>query len=274
MTLPQSYYSEIGKAFIDIASRCDHGRNMYQLKKAAQKIPFCAVAKLFDEIHLTSDYTLDVCCVGNTIGGITRLYARKCCPDKLFIGKDDQSDGITYFVQKLAAKVEGNDSVKIKDPDNDFVYDPKTRIGGVISEKIYRKLPDYRDYITFDFNERAVWQLFLLAVIESIFPYYWHGAYLQRTYFLDKQSMIDFKTEMDDGVPRPKLTDYQYLMDTYPTINIIDKTQAEVKVVFWNDWQGLVLNTYIATNTNGKVDFKIDKSASKVLIEYDCQVVF
>ena len=114
----------------------------------------------------------------------------------------------------------------------------------------------------------GAWQAYLLYISPTILPTFWHGEYIRRKFFFDRENYkgVMSSWDMEDGNVDIKLSQIPQ-----PTVEM-GEGKAVVSCPYWNDWHGLVLETV-------DVEFKSDgtvalTSHSKVLYEYDCGICY
>ena len=116
-------------------------------------------------------------------------------------------------------------------------------------------------------SEMGAWQIYLLWLAPTILPYWWHGGYIAREYFFDREKADGF---IPDWSHNP-IKNFQEKIPQ-PIVTMKDN-EAVVICPYWNNWHGLVLeSTPIAFKPDGK--FAIKKQRHKVLYEYNCGIVF
>ncbi len=123
--------------------------------------------------------------------------------------------------------------------------------------------------ITARSTKMGAWQLYLLFISPTILPTFWHGGYINRTYFFD----LSYKKEYTDIEP---MFGQGFWMKTKkipePTVEFKDSKYI-IKCAYWNDWEGLMLETFkCSIKENGNV--KHFKSTARTLYKYDCGVCF
>ncbi len=117
-------------------------------------------------------------------------------------------------------------------------------------------------------SEMGAWQVYLLWMSPTVLPFFWHGGYIHRQYFFDrdhyenpllfcgKQMPEEFKPDI---IPQPTV--------------IMEGNKAIVTCPYWNNWEGLVLESkHISINTDGEID--IQEGGHKTLYEYDCGICY
>ena len=114
----------------------------------------------------------------------------------------------------------------------------------------------------------GAWQSYLLHVSQSMLPLFWHGGYGRREYFFDRESykgtVIPIHAEKAVILPIGKIP--------HPEV-MIEEDKAIVSCPYWNDWEGLVLESVpITFKKNGIITFGREKH--KVLKKFNCGICF
>ena len=114
----------------------------------------------------------------------------------------------------------------------------------------------------------GAWQSYLIHVSQSLLPLFWHGNYSRREYFFDRDSyngtVIPIHAEKAIILPIEKIL--------HPEVTLEDD-KAIVSCPYWNDWEGLVLETVPVTfKKDGKISFGREKH--KVLKRFNCGICF
>lgn len=114
----------------------------------------------------------------------------------------------------------------------------------------------------------GAWQSYLLHVSQSMLPLFWHGGYGRREYFFDRESykgtVIPIHAEKAVILPIEKIP--------HPEV-MIEEDKAIVSCPYWNDWEGLVLESVpITFKKDGKITFGREKH--KVLKKFNCGICF
>lgn len=117
-------------------------------------------------------------------------------------------------------------------------------------------------------SEMGAWQVYLLWLAPTILPYWWHGGYDAREYYFDREKADDF---IPDDWSHDPIKNFQEKIPQ-PIVTMKDN-EAVVICPYWNNWQGLVLeSTPIVFKLDGKIVIK--KQRHKVLYEYNCGIFF
>lgn len=122
------------------------------------------------------------------------------------------------------------------------------------------------DDIIVEQSAMGAWQAYLLYIAPTIMPTWWHGGYICREFFFDRDHYRGITSNWGR-----KDVDIKLSQIPQPTVEM-KEGKAVVSCPYWNDWQGLVLEKV-------DVEFKSDgtialNSHSKVLYKYDCGVCF
>ena len=112
----------------------------------------------------------------------------------------------------------------------------------------------------------GAWQAYLLLVSETLRPVFWHGGYIVRTYFFDREyynGILPLHGEPVD-IPIEKIPQ--------PTVELKPK-KAIIRCPYWNDWGGLMLESFtIKFLDDGKIT--VGSHPSKVLYKYQSMLCF
>ena len=112
-----------------------------------------------------------------------------------------------------------------------------------------------------------IWQAYLLYHANHILPYFWHGGYSRCTFIFSEEdinSISAFKNR-DWTVIAP-------LEELLPSVTILSDSTCRVVCHAWNEWAGLVRETYTYTldgNHIKQVDMK-----QEGLYPHDCGIFF
>lgn len=113
----------------------------------------------------------------------------------------------------------------------------------------------------------GAWQAYLLMISPTVLPVFWHGGYIRRKYFFDREHFECPPTMWEE---RP--INLSLEMIPQPTVSMEDN-KAVVSCPYWNDWEGLVLeSTPIIFKASDRVS--ILRAKHKVLYKYDCGICF
>jgi hypothetical protein len=131
-----------------------------------------------------------------------------------------------------------------------------------------RRVPDrstlFRNIIV-EQSVMGAWQAYLLYISPTILPVFWHGGYIVREYFFDRDHFNGVKSHWARGV---KLSISQI---PQPTV-VMKDGMAVVSCPYWNDWRGLVLESVeVNFNSDGTVTLT---PHAKVLYWYHCGVIY
>lgn len=141
----------------------------------------------------------------------------------------------------------------------------------------YGKVDPFKDYgepphevfknIIVEPSEMGAWQAYLLWMSPTVLPLFWHGGYIRRDYFFDRDDFecpspweednpIELKLEQ---IPQPSVT--------------LEGNKAIVTCPYWNNWEGLVLESMpIIFKSDGGI--AIRRAKHKVLMEYNCRICY
>ena len=112
-----------------------------------------------------------------------------------------------------------------------------------------------------------IWQAYMLSHADTILPCFWHGGYGVRTFIFsedDINSIEHFKNR--------DWTVISSLDDLLPRVTRLSDNTCQVVCHYWNEWQGLVRETYIYT-LNGAMIKHIEKK-QEILYPYHCGIWF
>ena len=111
----------------------------------------------------------------------------------------------------------------------------------------------------------GAWQAYLLYISPTILPTFWHGGYIRREYFFDRENYKGITS----GWARGKV-DIKLNQIPQPTVEM--RGFAGVTCPYWNDWEGLVLETVdVDICRDGTI---LRRSQKKVLYKYDCGICY
>ena len=112
----------------------------------------------------------------------------------------------------------------------------------------------------------GAWQAYLLYISPTILPTFWHGGYIRREFFFDREKYKGITSSWAGGNVDMKLSQIpQSIVD-------MGEGMAVVSCPYWNDWGGLILETVeVKFNPDGTVSLT---PHSKVLYEYHCGICY
>ena len=112
----------------------------------------------------------------------------------------------------------------------------------------------------------GAWQAYLLYISPTILPTFWHGGYIRREFFFDREKYKGITSSWAGGNVDMKLSQIpQPIVD-------MGEGMAVVSCPYWNDWGGLILETVeVKFNPDGTVSLT---PHSKVLYEYHCGICY
>lgn len=154
-----------------------------------------------------------------------------------------------YKLGYSQAKVEG-----LGDLSNLYVYSE--------TDSTFNK--DYLfDYIEVEKSIMGAWQAYLIGNISHILPVYWHGMFDARKYIFTKEDLL--------SIPLFKSRDIStFINKILPSVKFISDDTARVKCCFWNEWEGIVIET-VDIKFNGNKITK-DKYKRRILIPYESHI--
>lgn len=116
-------------------------------------------------------------------------------------------------------------------------------------------------------SEMGAWQAYLIFISPTVLPLYWHGGYIRREYFFDRENFNEI-IPIDAELP-VKVT-----LDIIPQPTVVcEDNKAIVFCPYWNDWEGLVLeSTPIIFKSDGSISFR--RAKHKVLYKYYCNTCY
>ena len=112
-----------------------------------------------------------------------------------------------------------------------------------------------------------IWQAYLLYHANAILPYFWHGGYSRRTFIFSEDDInsISALKNRDWTIIAP-------LEELLPSVFILSDNTCRVVCHFWNEWQGMVRETY--TYTLKGTHIKDVEKKQEVLYPYECGILF
>ena len=114
----------------------------------------------------------------------------------------------------------------------------------------------------------GAWQAYLLYISPTILPTFWHGGYIRREFFFDREN---YKGITSHWANENGHVDIKLSQIPQPTVKMEDG-QAVVSCPYWNDWGGLILETVdVKFNPDGIVSLT---SHAEVLYEYNCGICY
>lgn len=120
------------------------------------------------------------------------------------------------------------------------------------------------DFMSIDKTDKAAFEVYLLYNAKTVLPVFWHGGYIVRKYVFYRETI----SEIDElkGIDMSHLT-----YDIRPEVKI-EGNVATIECTWWNDWKGLVRETFSFTWDGDKAtNFE---SKERVLFAYDCGILF
>ena len=111
----------------------------------------------------------------------------------------------------------------------------------------------------------GAWQAYLLYISSTILPTFWHGGYIRREFFFDRENYKGITSHWAHGV--------NIELSKIPQSSVeMRNGKAVVSCSYWNDWRGLVLEDVdIRFEPDGTV--RLNPHA-KVLYEYNCGICY
>ena len=116
-------------------------------------------------------------------------------------------------------------------------------------------------------SEMGAWQAYLLLISPTVLPLFWHGGYIRREYFFDREN---FECPIPMWDERP----INLVLEQIPQPSVkIEDNKAIVSCPYWNNWEGLVLEfTPIVFKADGSISFR--RAKHKVLYKYHCGLCY
>lgn len=150
-----------------------------------------------------------------------------------------------------------------------FMLPEEKGMGGETKISLYdskaeKEVEKIFDVLSIEKSEKGAFETYLLYRAKTVLPVFWHGGYIVRKYIFFREDLQ--KIDEVDGLDLGKFT-----YDLMPEVSI-DGDTATVNCTWWNDWKGLVRETFSFTWDGDKAtNFK---SEEKVLVAYDCGICF
>lgn len=146
-----------------------------------------------------------------------------------------------------------------------YTYIQEDDVSDAIDHRVMQRRMIFDDIIV-EQSAMGAWQTYLLYISSTIMPTWWHGGYINREFFFDRENYRGITSNWGR-----KDVDIELSQIPQPTVEM-KEGKAVVSCPYWNDWKGLVLQTV-------DVEFKPDGAValtphSKVLYKYDCGVCF
>ena len=111
----------------------------------------------------------------------------------------------------------------------------------------------------------GAWQAYLFYISPTILPKFWHGGYIDREFFFDREHFNCVTSSWARGV------NLSISQIPQPTVVMKDE-MAVVSCPYWNDWKGLVLESVeVNYNSDGTVTLTPHE---EVLYEYNCGICY
>lgn len=112
----------------------------------------------------------------------------------------------------------------------------------------------------------GAWQAYLLYIAPTILPTFWHGGYIKREFFFDRENYKGITLSWATGNVDVKLSQI-------PRSSVVMKEgMAIVSCPYWDDWRGLVLESVeVSFNADGTVTLT---PHAEVLYEYNCGICY
>ena len=111
----------------------------------------------------------------------------------------------------------------------------------------------------------GAWQAYLLYISSTILPTFWHGGYIRREFFFDRENYKGITSHWAHGV------NIGLSKIPQPSVEMRDG-KAVVSCPYWNDWRGLVLET-VDIRFEPEETVRLNPHA-KVLYEYNCGICY
>ena len=111
----------------------------------------------------------------------------------------------------------------------------------------------------------GAWQAYLLYISSTILPTFWHGGYIRREFFFDRENYKGITSHWAHGV------NIGLSKIPQPSVEMRDG-KAVVSCPYWNDWRGLVLET-VDIRLEPEETVRLNPHA-KVLYEYNCGICY
>ena len=111
----------------------------------------------------------------------------------------------------------------------------------------------------------GAWQAYLLYISSTILPTFWHGGYIRREFFFDRENYKGITSHWAHGV------NIGLSKIPQPSVEMRDG-KAVVSCPYWNDWRGLVFET-VDIRFEPEETVRLNPHA-KVLYEYNCGICY
>jgi hypothetical protein len=112
-----------------------------------------------------------------------------------------------------------------------------------------------------------IWQVYLLSHADTILPCFWHGGYGVRTFIFSEDDINRIK-----HFKNRDWTVISLLEDMLPRVMRLSDNTCQVVCHYWNEWQGMVRETYTYT-LDGVIVKDIEKK-QEILYPYCCGICY
>ena len=203
---------------------------------------------LFDKLILEEGYRLKLCYVN---------YGKSGFP-KIFSVKDDKQIDSTSIYSTLFYQL--NDSINILN--EEIYFNNYSFVDSLLNPMNHLKIED---------SKKGYFQFLIIYLIGDNFALFWHSNYGNNSLILSKKSLDDIlksknnfinlnnnqKNEAKKINPSPKIT--------------MKKDTCYIRIINFSPWKGFESVEY---GINRKFPHKVKYLSCKILVEYDCGIMF
>ncbi len=151
-------------------------------------------------------------------------------------------------------------------------YDDSLRIYDRINSADAVDIPSTLTYFDVPFTEYGIMQAWILDNLTDFMPKGWHCNYSNKFFIFDfkgaKAALLNKFANKPEMLEKIESVDFK---DLLPVVTI-NGDSAILEYAYWSNWQGLVKAKTIVEKSGCSVKFS--KPETKVIVKYDCGIVF
>ena len=151
-------------------------------------------------------------------------------------------------------------------------YDDSLRIYDRVNSADVVDIPSTLTYFDVPFTEYGIMQAWILDNLTDFMPKGWHCNYSNKFFIFDfkgaKAALLNKFANKPEMLEKIESVDFK---DLLPVVTI-NGDSAILEYAYWSNWQGLVKAKTIVEKSGCSVKFS--KPETKVIVKYDCGIVF
>lgn len=192
----------------------------------------------FPHVRMREGFKLDAYMAGSKQNAVMKLYARALKTTSRYMPVDkEEMDSPSGSINWGHIDLWGNSPDEKKEV---IPFVEGQYIHNTIPSWASDTVPSVANYLELQFTPKAIWEAVMLVEASTLYlDHRWHGCYNNGMLVVDNVSLLI--ACLSAGIDCGPLVDDNRLQ---PSVDIISDTEATVRYCYWNQWIGVVRNSY------------------------------